>query len=337
MGQKIQKIVSKVNLMTKEDLENMELPEISVNRNEEIFVEKYRPQYLRDMILPESLRKDFEAWFSEGQIPNILLTSKTPGLGKSALANVIINELEAEALFINASLNSNIDTLRSKIQGFVSTASVADAPKIVVLDEFDFANANSTQPALRGFIEEFSANARFILTANYKDKIIEPIQNRMLDIDFDVIFKEHPELAKDIFKKVLTILHYENIEYNIEDVKYLIKKYYPSIRKIIMKIQQHSASGVLNLHKESLDVSGLVETLIENVKKKDFIEMRKNIQKLSDSSILYLEFYENLEVFPKEKWPEIVLILARYQANDPFVRDRVINTAACLTEIMQTI
>jgi replication factor C small subunit len=302
-----------------------------------ILVEKYRPKKLEDIILPDYLKEEIKGWIKKGELPNLLLTSKTPGLGKSSLSHVLINEFQAEAMFLNASMESNIDTLRNKVLGFVSTASFNNQPKIVVFDEADNLNKNSSQVALRGFIEEFNKSARFIFTANYKDKIIEPIQNRLVDIDFDIIFHEHKELAKDIFKKVIYILENEGIQYNKEDVKYLVKKYYPSIRKIIMKIQQYSGTGKLELHKESIDNEGIIDILIKNILEKDFESMRKNIIKIGDPSILYTDLYDNLQKFPNEAQPKIVITLAQYQANDSLVRDRLVNTAACLTEIMQIV
>jgi len=313
-------------------MQNMQ--NITTNEKEYIWVEKYRPKTINDIILPDYLKNNINKWIKDREIPNLLLISKTPGLGKSSLAHVLISELQAEALFINASLESNIDTLRHKIQGFVSTVSFDGKPKIVVLDESDYLNPKSTQPALRSFIEEFSKSARFILTANYKEKIIEPVRDRLIEIDFDILFNEHKELVKDIFLRNKEILELENISYNKKDLTNIVKKYYPSLRKILMKLQQHSTNGNLNLHKESIDIDNIIEILINNILNKDFQLMRQNITNLLDSAIIYTELYENLDKFPIEKHPNIVLILAKYQANDSLVRDKIVNTAACLTEIM---
>jgi DNA polymerase III delta prime subunit len=307
---------------------------ISVKNNEYIWEEKYRPQTLDDIILPEDIKNDIRSWIKSGEIPNLLLTSKSPGLGKSSLAHVIIKELQAEAKFINASLERNIDTLRIDIQGFVSTASFEGRPKIIVLDEADGLNEQSVQPALRGFIEQFSKNARFILTANYKDKIIHPLRDRLQDIDFDEIFEENKTLIIDVYKRAQSILENEGIEYESDDLKKVIKTYYPSFRSIVKKLQQFSFSGKLVLHKNAQDSEKILDTLIENVINKDFNNMRKNISNIIDTSIIYTYFYENLDKFPMEKHPPIVITLAKYQANDGLVRDKVVNTAGCLTELM---
>jgi replication factor C small subunit len=310
------------------------LSEITVNKNEYVWVEKYRHKKVSDIILPDYLKKDVQSWIKDGQIPNLMLISKSPGLGKTSLSHVIINELDAEAMFINASLESNIDTLRTKILGFVSTSSFDGRPKIVVLDEADNLNANSTQPALRGFIEEFSKNARFILTANYKDKLIEPLRDRLYEIDFDIIFNENKELIKDVYIRNKNILELEGVKFEPVDLKHIIKKYFPSTRKILMKLQQHTHNKVLDLHKESTDNENIIKDIVSSVLNKDFEDMRKQVTLLSDPSLIFTFLYENLELFPVEKRPPIVLTIAKYQANDPLVRDKLVNTVACLTEIM---
>lgn len=198
-------------------------------------------------------------------------------------------------------------------------------------------NSNSTQPALRGFIEQFSKSARFILTANYKDKIIVPLQSRLIDIDFDVIFKENPSLIKDIYKRCEMILRERDIEYTPDDLKYLVKHYYPSTRSIVMKLQQFGQTGKLILNKESLDSDGIIDKVINDIKKYDFDNMRKNITLISDPGILYTALYDNLDTFPIEKMPPILLTIAKYQASDSMVRDRVVNAAALCTEIMKII
>jgi len=147
---------------------------LSINTREKVFVEKFRPKNINDIVLPETFKASLREWKADGQIPNLLLISKGPGLGKTSLAHVIAAELDSEIMFINASLESNIDLLRDKIKGFVSTVAFDGRPKIVVLDEADGLNERTTQPALRAFIEEFSKSARFILTANHKNKIIKP-------------------------------------------------------------------------------------------------------------------------------------------------------------------
>jgi replication factor C small subunit len=310
---------------------------LSINKKETIWVEKYRPKNICDIILPDDMKQAITKWKDEGEVPNLLLVSKTPGLGKTSLAHVIIDELDAEVMFINASLESNIDLLRSKIQGFVSTISFDGRPKIVILDESDNLNANSTQPALRRFIEEFSKSARFILTANYQDKIIEPLQNRLMIFNFDNIFHERKELIKDVFLRCESILKHEQIKYNKEDLIKLVKHFYPSSREIVMKLQQYSQSGELKIDHNTLEFDSNLKTLKDVIIKKDFEEMRKMIIQIPNSSAIYSYFYDNLDEFSSIKRPAIVMILAKYQASESLVRDTTINTAAMLTELIKVI
>jgi len=304
------------------------------NDKEYIWEEKYRPKTIKDIVLPKYMKEDIEKWIENREIPNLLLVSKNPGCGKTSLAHTIINELDAEAKFINASLERNIDVLRTNIQGFVSTASFNGKPKIIVLDEADNLNAESTQPALRGFIEQFSKNARFILTANHKEKIIEPVRDRLQLFDFDKEFNEHKELIKDIYLRASEILKIENIEYNANDLKMLVKNCYPSSRSLIKQLQQYSFGGVLNIHKHHGNSEDIMELIFKSVLDKNFNEMRMLISKISNYDILYTYFYDSLDKFPIEKRPPIVITLAKYQANESLVRDKIVNTAACLTEIM---
>lgn len=307
---------------------------ITVNEKDYVFQERFRPKTIDDIILPEREKDMMRKWVNDSQIPHLLLSSKTPGLGKSSLAHVLINELNAEAQFINASMDSNIDTLRSRIQGFVSTVSFDNRPKIVVLDEADYLNPNSTQPALRGFIEEFSKSARFILTVNYADRLIEPLRDRLMDLDFDDMFRDNRGLIKDVYVRAQEILKVQEIEFDPKDLKYLVKHYYPSTRSIVKKLQQFSYSGKLVIDKEKLDIDTLVSKVLELVLNGSFEEMRKQITLITDPGIIYTDFYDNLDEFPLEKRPPIVIAIAKYQAHDSLVRDRVVNAAAMCVEIM---
>jgi len=299
-----------------------------------IWVETYRPKNIDDIVLESSIKNSIKKWISDGEIPNILLSSKMPGTGKTSLAHVIINELGAEALFINASMENNIDTLRSKIQSFSSTSSWDGAPKIVVLDEVDGANERTFQPALRGFIEQFHANVRFVMTCNSLDKVIEPVRNRCINYNLDDMFHSNKELIKDIALRCMDVLQQEKITYNKEDLLFLIKHFFPSTRAIIMKLQTFSTTGELVVNRDEVDSDSNMQRIITNVLEKDFTEMRKNITQIHDSSVLFSEIYNSLDRFPAEKLPPIVICIAKYAANDGLVRDRMINTAACMCEIM---
>ncbi len=313
---------------------------LSVDKGEFILVEKYRPKNIEDIVITKDYKNKIKDWIKDGEIPNLLLTSKTPGLGKSSLAHTLIHELDAEALFINASLYPNIDILRNKIKGFASTASFDGRAKIVILDEADFLNANSVQPALRGFIEEFSKNCRFVMTCNYKDKIIEPIQNRLIEIDFDMMFNVHkPELIAQMFLRTKEILssEFEDIDYNPEDLKYLIKHYYPSSRSVINKVQDFTITvegkKTLVVNKDSVDSDNVNNKLIEAILANDFKEIRIWCERLSDPSVIFSSIYEHIDEFPQSKRPQVIITAAKYSAWNSQVRDRLVNTVACATEV----
>ena len=310
------------------------MPEMTVTKDEYLYVEKYRPTQIDDLIIDERNKAMIKTWIKDGQIPNILLSSKTPGLGKTSLIHVLAAEIGAEVLFINASLHKNIDMLRDKVMSFAATSSFDGKPKICALDEADFLNANTTQPAMRAVIEEFSKNVRFILTCNDINKIIEPIQNRMIVIDFDEIFHDKT-LIKDIYIRAENILKNENIEYTKEDLAFLVKHYFPSSRAIIMKLHQFSTSGTLVVNRDDIDSHGIIQKIINVIISKDFVQLRKDITALHDPSVLFTEIYNNLDTFPKALHAPIVICVAKYQSYDTLVRDRLVNVAAMGAEIMQ--
>ncbi len=309
---------------------------ISIDKKEFIWVEKYRPKTIDSIILSKEIKNMFKKWISDEEIPNMLLVSKTPGLGKSSAAHVLINEMDAEAMFINTSLFPNIDTLRNKIHGFVTTSSFNDKPKLVIMDEFDGANQNSLQPAFRGFVEEFSKNARFILTANVENKIIEPIRNRMITINFDEMMANNKtELIKETALNSIEILKNEKIKYDNTDVAYLVKHYYPSNRKIINKLQELSHSGTLKINRDEVDTDTLNLDILKNIHQKNFDELRRNCARLPDPSSLFLTLYENITDFDQTLRPNIIILIAKYQSFDSQVRDRLINIVALCVEIQE--
>ncbi len=309
---------------------------LSINPKEYIFIEKYRPKNIDDLIIPESIRKSMREWVKDEQIPNLLLCGRIPGTGKTSFAHTILEETGADALFLNASLYPNIDILRQKIQGFVSTTSFDGNPKIVILDEADFLNPQSTQPALRGFIESFSKNARFILTANYPNKLIEPLRNRLITIDFDDMnIKNKEELIKGTFLRTKKILENENIKYDPKDLVWMIKHFFPSNRAILNKVQEFTQNKVLTINKEDVDADQLNTEIMQSLFKKDFDNLRKNISKLADPSSIFLTLFDNINDFPQPQRPGIIMEIAKWQAYDSQVRDRLINSVACVVAVME--
>lgn len=304
--------------------------------NNFLWVEKYRPQTIDECVLPDSLKKTFKEFIESGQLPNFLFCGGA-GVGKTTVAKALCNEIGAEYLFINGSEESGIDTLRTKIKNFASTISLTDSKKVVILDEADYLNPNSTQPALRAFIEEFSSNCRFIFTCNYKQKIIEPLHSRCAVVDFKIENTEKPALAAEFFKRTTNILKTEGIEFDQKAVAELITKYFPDFRRVLNELQRYSVSGkidsgvLINLTEESF------KELIKNLKEKNFTEVRKWVAKNGDSDgiNIFRQLYDsatsNIEV---SSIPQLVLILADYQHKAAFVADHEINLMAALTEIM---
>jgi len=304
--------------------------------NEYLWVEKYRPQKIDDCVLPKKLKETFKEFIQSGELPNFLFCG-TAGVGKTTVAKALCNEIGAEYLLINGSEESGIDVLRTKIKSFASTVSLTDSKKVVILDEADYLNPNSTQPALRAFIEEFSNNCRFIFTCNYKNRIIEPLHSRCAVIDFKIENAEKQEIAASFFKRVSMILKGENIEFDQKVVVELVTKHFPDYRRILNELQRYSVSGkidsgiLINVTEESF------KDLIKNMKDKNFTEVRKWVAKNGDSDTinifrqLYTTSTTNIE---PASIPPLVLILADYQYKAAFVADHELNLMAALTEVM---
>lgn len=301
-----------------------------------LWVEKYRPQKIDDCVLPQALKDTFRQYVEQGELPNFLFTGSA-GVGKTTIAKALCNEIGAEFMMINGSEESGIDTLRTKIKGFASTISLTDAKKVVILDEADYLNANSTQPALRGFIEEFANNCRFILTCNFKNRIIEPIHSRCSVVEFKIDSKDKQEIAATFFKRAVSILKQEQIEFDPKVVAELITKHFPDYRRILNELQRYSVSGkidsgiLVNMSEESF------KSLIKLLKEKDFTEVRKWVSKNSDSDTtsLFRELYDSAATtIEPNSVPQLVLILADYQYKAAFVADHELNIMAALTEIM---
>ena len=307
-------------------------------REEFLWVEKYRPRYIDDCILPQETKKIFLDFVNNKEIPNLLLCG-TSGVGKTTVAKALCNELGADFVLINGSEERNIDTLRVKIKQFASTVSltVDGGPKIVILDEADYLNPQSTQPALRGFIEEYSKNCRFIFTCNYKNRIIQPLHSRCSVIDFTIQAGQKPQIAAGIFQRILQILTDEKVEYNEKVVVEVVNKFFPDFRRMLNEIQKYSASGridsgiLANLDDESL------KELLNFIKEKEFSKMRKwvalNIH--NDPQTIYRKIYDSFFTkFENTSVPQAIIILSDYTYKSAFVADQEVNMVACLTELM---
>ena len=302
-----------------------------------LWVEKYRPQKIDDCILPESMKNNFKQYLEQGELPTFLF-SGTAGVGKTTVAKALCEEVGADWILINGSDEGRqIDVLRNKIKNFASTVSLTDAKKVVIIDEADYMNADSVQPALRSFIEEFSNNCRFIFTCNFKHRIIEPLRSRCANIEFKVDNKEKQAIAAQFFKRVSQILKNENVEYDPKVVAELITQHFPDYRRILNELQRYSVSGkidsgmLVNLTAESY------KDLVKVLKERNFTEVRKWVAKNSDADtpVLFRELYDNAsEYMEASTIPNLILVLADYQYKAAFVADQELNIMAAMTEIM---
>ena len=301
-----------------------------------LWVEKYRPQKIQDCILPTSLQKTFEEIIDKNDLPNMLFTG-TAGLGKTTAAKALCKELRLDHIVINGSEEGNIDTLRSRIKGFASTVSLNGGIKCVILDEADYLNAHSFQPALRGFMEEFSDNCRFILTCNFKNRIIEPLHSRCGVYEFNTNKKVLAELSGHFMKRLVWILEEENIAYDKKVLAELIIRFAPDWRRIINECQRYGLSGHIDSGILSILSNNTVNDLVGYLKAKDFKKMRSWVSNNmdTDTSGIFRKIYDNMtDAVSPASIPRAVLILADYQYKDAFVADHELNIVACMTELM---
>ena len=301
-----------------------------------LWVEQYRPKTIDDCILPDSLKTLFSSFVKKGELSNLLF-SGTPGIGKTTVAKALCEELNCDWIMINGSEEGGIDVLRNKIKNFASTVSLSGGKKVVILDEADYLNPQSTQPALRGFVEEFHKNCRFILTCNFKNRLIEPLHSRFSTIDFKIANKDRPVLASKLFAKVGIILKEQTVPFDEAVVAELINKHFPDYRRILNELQRYSVSGKIDTGILTNISDDNLNKLITLLKEKDFTSMRKwVVNNLDNDPVvvfrrIYDTMYENLE---SETIPHAVLILADYSYKSAFVADQEVNLVACLTEIM---
>ena len=304
--------------------------------NEILWVEKYRPNTISDSILPSELKQTFQKFVDNAECPNLLL-SGSAGCGKTTVAKAMLEQLGCTYMMINGSEESGIDVLRSKIKNFASTVSLEGGRKYVILDEADYLNPQSTQPALRGFIEEFSKNCGFILTCNFRNRIIEPLHSRCSLVEFRIPAEEKPKLAMDFMQRCQTILDTENVKYNKKVVASLIQKFFPDWRRVLNELQRYSASGeidagiLVNLSETS------IKELVTFLKNKEFTNVRRWIVNNldNDPTRIYRRIYDTLyDNLDSSTIPHAVVILAEYSYKSAFVADQEINLLACMTELM---
>jgi len=300
-----------------------------------LWTEKYRPQTVDDCILPDRLKQPFQEYVNQKQIPNLLLAGGA-GVGKTTIAKAMCNEIGCDFMVINGSDESGIDTFRTKIKNYASSMSLTGGRKVIIIDEADYLNPNSTQPALRNAIEEFASNCSFIFTCNYKNRIIEPLHSRCAVIDFGLKNGEKAKMASAFFKRVQSIMQSEKIDADEKVLAELIKKHFPDFRRVLNELQRYSQFGKIDtgILVQIADIS--VDELSKHIVAKDFGAIRKWVASHEiDNTTLFRKLYDTLsDTLKPSSVPQAVVILADYQYKAAFVADQEINTVACLTEIM---
>ena len=309
-----------------------------MSRDEFLWVEKYRPKTIEDCILPDNIKKTFQGFLSKGEVPNLLLAGPA-GCGKTTVAKALCHELGVDYYVINGSDEGRfLDTVRNTAKNFASTVSLSSTArhKVIIIDEADN-TTNDVQLLLRAFTEEFSGNCRFILTCNFKNKIIEPLHSRCACIDFSTNSKDRPKLASQFFNRLGVILETESIEADPKVLAELINKHFPDWRRVLNECQRYSSSGQIDAGIIATFSDVKVNDLVKKLKDKDFPEVRKwvvnNLD--NDTSVLLRRIYDACyDSLVPNTIPSAVLILAKYQYQMAFVADQEINMLACLTEIM---
>jgi DNA polymerase III delta prime subunit len=306
--------------------------------NDFLWVAKYAPKTIEDCILPESTKKTFQDFLNKGEIPNMLLAGP-PGIGKTTVAKALCNELGVDVYVINGSDEGRfLDTVRNNAKNFASTVSLSSTAKhkVVIIDEADN-TGNDVQLLLRAFVEEFAGNCRFIFTCNYKNKIIEPLHSRCAVVEFGIKGKDKAKLAGSFFKRLQQILDTERVEYDEKVLAELVSKYFPDFRRVLNECQRYSVGGRIDSGILAAFSDVAVNDLIQNLKEKNFPEVRKWVVSNLDNDVtvlmrrIYDALYNALE---NNSIPAAVLVLAKYQYQSSFCADQEINMLACLTELM---
>ena len=303
---------------------------------ESLWVELYRPHTISDCILPEEYKKTFQSYVDRKEIPHLLLCGG-PGTGKTTVARALCDEIGCDYLMINGSDESGIDTFRTKIKNYASSMSLTGGKKVIIIDEADYLNPNSTQPAMRGAMEEFAVNCTFIMTCNFKNRIIEPLHSRCAVIEFKLRKEDRPKMAMAFMKRATEILSTEKIPFDKAVLIEVVKKHFPDYRRILNELQRYSVSGKIDTGILSSIADVSINELVNALKDQNFGAMRKWVADFGaeDPARVYRKIYDSLyDVIDKSTIPNAVLILAKYQYQSAFVPDQELNMVACLTEMM---
>ena len=306
-------------------------------REDFLWVEKYRPQTIATTILPTAIKQTFREFVNQDNIPNMILSGGA-GMGKTTAAKAMLEELGCDYIVINGSMNGNIDTLRTEIRNFASSVSFTGGRKYVILDEADYLNPQSTQPALRNFMEEYSKNCGFILTCNFLNRIIEPLHSRCSVIEYKIPKDERSSMAAEMYKRCKEILDTENVTFDNKVVAEVVKKFFPDNRRVLNELQRYSATGAIDagilVNFEEVNIKSLMDAL----KEKRFSDVRKWVAQNVDgdsSQDIFRKVYDNIHEYAEpQSIPQVVVTVADYQYKSAFVADHEINVMAMLTELM---
>jgi DNA polymerase III delta prime subunit len=304
--------------------------------NEALWVEKYRPHTIADCILPDEYKSTFQSYVDRKEIPHLLLCGG-PGTGKTTVARALCDEIGCDYLMINGSDESGIDTFRVKIKNYASSMSMTGGKKVIIIDEADYLNPNSTQPAMRAAMEEFAHNCTFIMTCNFKNRIIEPLHSRCAVIEFKLRKEDKPKMAIAFMKRAAEILTTEKIPFDKSTLAEVVKKHFPDYRRVLNELQRYSVSGNIDAGILSSIADVSLNELVGSLKEQNFSAMRKWVADFGgdDPAKIYRKIYDSLyDILDKSTIPNAVLILAKYQYQSAFVADQELNLTACLTEMM---
>ena len=305
-----------------------------------LWVEKYRPNVVKDCILPDNIKEVFKGFVEQGELPNLLL-SGTAGVGKTTIAKALCDEIGASYIVINGSDEGRfLDTVRNRVRQFATTISLTSGAshKVVIIDEADN-TTNDVQLSLRTAVEEFHSNCRFIFTCNFINKIIEPLHSRCTVVDFRIKPEQATQLQGEFFKRLRSILTSEKVEYDDRVLAKLIKRYYPDWRRLINECQRYAATGSITsaILVDVADVN--LDALLSSLKKKEFTTVKSWVVQHMDNdpTMVMRKIYDSLYgVLKPSSIPEAVLIIAKYMNSIPIVPDQEINLLACLTEVMMS-
>lgn len=305
--------------------------------DEQLWAEKYRPRSIDDCVLPAKTKAFFKTLVEKNELPNLLLEGDA-GCGKTTVAKALCNELGYDYLFINASESGNIDTLRTRIRDYASTISIDGTKKVVILDEADYLNPQSTQPALRGFMEEFSCNARFILTCNFKDRILEPLQSRCSHVSFVIPKDERLAMAKLFIGRMTMILKAENVTFEMAALTQLVKKYFPDYRKILNALNMYAVGGSIGTDIFAFIAHTPIREVVGFMKAKDYAKLSDWVETTEfDQETVFEEFRKNRhEIFAKKSLPDFDQTVWEFARSAHQVQNPKINMQGFLVTLMDT-